>query len=202
VKPDEWGAISAWAWGLSRAMDYFETDKQIDAKRIALQGTSRLGKTVLWTGAHDPRFKMVIPSCSGEGGAAISRRDYGENIKHLTDTSRYFYQFAPNYHSYASDVNKLPFDAHMLVALMAPRALLLQTGDADYWSDPKGEFLAAVAAEPVYKLFGEQGPGIAEMPEAGDSTHMNKLGYYMHKGGHGTLPADWTLFIEYMKKYL
>jgi len=200
--PDEWGAISAWAWGLSRAMDYFETDKQIDAKRVALQGTSRLGKTVLWAGAHDTRFKMVIASCSGEGGAAISRRDYGENIKHITDTSRYYYQFAPNYHSYASKVSSLPFDAHMLVALMAPRPLLLQTGDTDYWSDPKGEFLAAVAAEPVYQLFGKQGPGTAIWPKAGDTTHLNTLGYYMHKGGHGTIPSDWPVFIDYMKKYL
>lgn len=199
---NEWGAISAWTWGLGRAMDYFETDKQIDAKRIALQGTSRLGKTVLWTGAHDPRFKMVIASCSGEGGAAISRRNYGENIKHITDTSRYYYQFAPNYHSYSTHVDDLPFDAHMLVALMAPRPLLLQTGDTDYWSDPKGEFLAAVAAEPVYNLFGEKGPGTTQMPKAGDTTLMNKLGYYMHKGGHGTIPADWPLFISYMKKYL
>jgi hypothetical protein len=200
--PDEWGAISAWAWGLSRAMDYFETDKQIDAKRIALQGTSRLGKTVLWTGAHDTRFKMVIASCSGEGGAALSRRDYGENIKHITDTSRYYYQFAPNYHSYANKVSSLPFDAHMLVALMAPRPLLLQTGDTDYWSDPKGEFLAAVAAEPVYQLFGKEGPGTTIWPEAGDTAYMHTLGYYMHKGGHGTIASDWPLFIAYMKKYL
>jgi len=200
---DEWGAISAWAWGLSRAMDYFETDKQVDAKRIALQGTSRLGKTVLWAGAHDTRFKMVIASCSGEGGAAISRRNYGENIKHITDTSRYYYQFAPNYHSYANKVNSLPFDAHMLVALMAPRPLLLQTGDTDYWSDPKGEFLAATAAEPVYQLFGEKGPGTSVMPEGGDNSLLNnKLGYYMHKGGHGTIPSDWPLFIAYMKKFL
>jgi hypothetical protein len=199
---DEWGAIASWAWGLSRVMDYFETDKQIDTKRIALQGTSRLGKTVLWAGAHDTRFKMVIASCSGEGGAAITRRNYGENIKHITDTSRYYYQFAPAYHSYANKVNDLPFDAHALVALMAPRALLLQTGDTDYWSDPKGEFLAAVAAEPVYKLFGENGPGTTIMPVAGDSSLLNKLGYYMHKGGHGTIPSDWPLFINYMKKYL
>jgi hypothetical protein len=200
---DEWGAISAWAWGLSRAMDYFEKDKQVDSKRIALQGASRLGKTVLWTGVHDTRFKMVIASISGEGGAALSRRDYGENIKHITDTSRYYYQFAPNYHSYANKVNSLPFDAHMLVALMAPRPLLLQTGDSDYWSDPKGEFLSAVAAEPVYKLFGEKGPGTNGWPAAGDvSLLMNHLGYYMHKGGHTVLPEDWTLFIEYMKKYL
>ena len=201
--PDEWGAISAWSWGLSRAMDYFETDKQIDAKRVALQGTSRLGKTVLWTGARDPRYKLVIASCSGEGGAALSRRNYGENIAHMTDTSRYYYQFAPNRHNYATDFNSAPVDAHMLVALMAPRPLLLQTGDTDYWSDPKGEFLAAVAAEPVYKLFGKSGPGTNEMPKAGDqSLLLNTLGYYMHAGGHGTIPSDWPVYITYLKKHL
>lgn len=200
--PDEWGAISAWSWGLSRAMDYFETDKQIDARRVALQGTSRLGKTVLWTGARDSRFKLVLASCSGEGGAALSRRNYGENIAHMTDTSRYYYQFAPNRHNYASDFNKAPVDAHMLVALMAPRPLLLQTGDTDYWSDPKGEFLAAVAAEPVYKLFGKNGPGTDAMPKAGDQSLLNTLGYYMHAGGHGTIPSDWPVFITYLKKHL
>lgn len=200
---DEWGAISAWAWGLSRAMDYFETDKEIDSKRIALQGASRLGKTALWTGVHDQRFAVVIASISGEGGAALSRRDYGENLKHITDTSRYYYQFAPNYHSYAARVNELPFDAHTLVALMAPRPLLLQTGDSDYWSDPKGEFLSAVAAEPVYNLFGKKGPGTKIFPEPGDeSLLMKELGYYMHKGGHTVLPEDWTLFIKYLKKFL
>jgi hypothetical protein len=198
---DEWGAISAWAWGLSRAMDYFETDHQIDSKRIALQGTSRLGKTVLWAGAHDTRFKMVIASCSGEGGAAISRRNYGENLRHITDTTRYFYQFAPHYHSYASQVSRLPVDAHMLVALMAPRPLLLQTGDTDYWSDPKGEFLAASAAEPVYSLFGKKGTG-SVMPAAGDKSLLNTLGFYMHKGGHGLVPEDWDIFIEFIHKFL
>jgi hypothetical protein len=200
--PDEWGAISAWAWGLSRAMDYFEKDKQIDSKRIALQGTSRLAKTVLWAGAQDTRFKVVIASCSGEGGAALSRRNYGESINHMTDTSRYFYQFAANRHNYAMDPNLAPIDAHELVALMAPRPLLLQTGDTDYWSDPKGEFLAAVAAEPVYKLFNKQGPGTGVMPKAGDQSFLNTLGYYMHSGGHGTLPSDWPIFINYLKKFL
>ncbi len=200
---NEWGAIAAWAWGLSRAMDYFEKDKQVDSKRIALQGSSRLGKTVLWAGAHDTRFKMVIASISGEGGAAISRRNFGETIKHITDPSRYYYQFAPNYHSYADSVNRLPVDAHMLIALMAPRPLLLQTGSTDLWSDPKGEFLAAVAAGPVYKLFNEKGPGTTLMPAAGDtSLLMNRLGYFMHDGGHTVLPEDWTLFITYMKKHL
>ncbi len=200
---DEWGAISAWAWGLSRAMDYFEKDKQIDKRRIALQGSSRLGKTVLWAGAHDTRFKLVIASISGEGGAAISRRNFGETIQHITDPTRYYYQFAPNYHSYADKVNQLPIDAHMLVALIAPRPLLLQTGSTDFWSDPKGEFLAALAAAPVYKLFGERGPGTTVMPAAGDtSLLLNRLGYFMHDGGHTVLAKDWTHFIAYLKKHL
>ncbi|MHA4738029.1 alpha/beta hydrolase family protein [Dyadobacter sp. MSC1_007] len=200
---DEWGAISAWAWGLSRALDYFETDKQIDSKRVALQGASRLGKTVLWAGAHDPRFKVVVASISGEGGAALSRRNYGETIRHISDPSRYLYQFAPNYHNYADKVDTMPIDAHMLVALMAPRPLLLQTGSTDYWSDPKGEFLSAVAAAPVYKLFNETAPTTNVMPAAGDtSLLMNHLGYYMHDGGHTVLPADWTHIIAYLQKYL
>ena len=146
---------------------------------------------------------MVIPSISGEGGAALTKRNYGENIKHITDTSRYYYQFAPNYHSYANKVESLPFDAHMLVALMAPRPLLLQTGDTDYWSDPKGEFLSAFAARPVYELFGLKGPNTTLMPVADDeSLLMNDLGYYMHAGGHSVLPEDWKLFIRYLKKYL
>ncbi len=202
VAANEWGAIASWAWGLSRAMDYFETDKDIDKKRIAVTGASRLGKTALWTGASDTRFAMVIASISGEGGAAISRRNYGEAVAHITDTSRYFYQFTPNYHTYSNRLNELPVDGHMLISLIAPRPLLLQTGDTDVWSDPKGEFVAAVAAEPVYRLFGKQGPGTTEMPKAGDSSLLNQLGYYMHTGGHTVLPTDWDIFITFMKKYL
>ncbi|QKJ28867.1 acetylxylan esterase [Mucilaginibacter mali] len=199
----EWGAISAWSWGLSRAMDYLETDKQIDANRVALHGVSRLGKTVLWTGAHDTRFKAVLASCSGEGGAALSRRNYGENLAHMSDTSRYFYQFAAQWHKYAGDFNLSPVDAHMLVALMAPRSLLLQTGDTDLWSDPHGEFLSAVSAQPVYNLFGLQGPGNAPWPAAKDaSLAYNPLGYFMHQGGHGTVPSDWDIYLEYLKKFL
>ena len=200
---DEWGAISAWAWGLSRALDYFETDKLVDSKRVALQGASRLGKTVLWAGVHDTRFKLVVASISGEGGAALVRRNYGETIGHITNPTRYLYQFAANYHNYADKINTLPFDAHMLVALMAPRPLLLQTGNTDYWSDPKGEFLSAVAATPAYKLFGETGPGDAPMPAAGDTSLLkNNLGYYMHDGGHTVLPTDWTRILEYLGKFL
>jgi hypothetical protein len=200
--PDEWGAIAAWAWGLSRVMDYLETEKDVDARRVAIYGVSRLGKTVMWAGARDTRFAMVIASCSGEGGAALSRRDYGETIAHLTAPSRYAYQFCANYAKFAKRVDELPVDGHMLVALMAPRPVLLQTGDQDYWSDPKGEFLAAVAAEPVFRLFGKQGPGTDKMPEAGQPLLEHTIGYYMHAGGHGALPGDWKQFVEFMELHL
>src|SRR5690606_1700231 len=181
---------------------YFETDKDIDAKRIAVTGASRLGKTALWTGASDTRFAMVIASISGEGGAALSRRNYGETVKHITDSSRYQYQFARNYHGFSDRLSELPIDGHTLLSLIAPRPLLLQTGNTDYWSDPKGEFLAAVAAEPVYNIFGKKGPGVSELPAAGDTSAINHFGYFMHEGGHTVLPEDWKVFISYMKKYL
>jgi hypothetical protein len=199
--PDEWGAIAAWTWGMSRAMDYFETDKTIDAKRVAITGISRLGKTVMWAGARDERFAMVIASCSGEGGAALSRRNYGETIAALTDPNRYPYQFCGNYAKYGKKVNELPVDAHMLLALIAPRPVLLQTGNTDRWSDPYGEFLAAVAAEPVYKLLGKQGLDTDKMPPAGEPI-LHTLGYYMHDGGHGAMPGDWDIYLKFMEMHL
>lgn len=199
--PDEWGAISAWAWGLSRAMDYLETDKGVDAKRVAILGVSRLGKTVMWAGAHDQRFALVIASCSGEGGAALSRRNYGETIAHLTAPTRYPYQFCANYGKYAQQVDKFPVDANMLVALMAPRPVLLQTGDKDFWSDPKGEFLAAVAAAPVYRLFGKQGLDTDQMPPAGEGI-FHTIGYFEHIGGHGTIPSDWDQYLKFLQMHL
>lgn len=198
---NEWGAIAAWGWGLSRALDYLETDKGVDAKRVAIMGVSRLGKTVLWAGARDTRFAMVIASCSGEGGAALSRRNYGETIKHLTAPTRYPYQFAANYQKLGDRIAEAPIDAHMLIALIAPRPLLLQTGETDHWSDPKGEFLAAVAAGPVYRLLGKNDLGTDRMPEAGRLL-PGTLGYYMHAGGHGTIPSDWERFLEFMKLHL
>ncbi len=198
--PDEWGAISAWAWGLSRAVDYLETDKAVDGKKIAIYGVSRLGKTVMWAGAHDTRIAMVIASCSGEGGAALSRRNYGETIAHLTAPTRYPYQFAANYGKYGDRVSEFPVDANLLVALMAPRPVLLQTGSTDGWSDPKGEFLAAVAAEPVYRLFGKQGLGTTEWPAAGEPI-LHDIGYFMHSGGHGALPSDWDVFLKFMEMH-
>jgi len=198
---DAWGAIAAWAWGMSRVEDYFETDPQIDAKQVAIHGVSRLGKTVMWAGAHDQRFAAVIASCSGEGGAALSHRDYGETIAHLTAPSRYPYQFAENYAKWAGFPDKAPMDANMLIALIAPRPLLLQTGSTDYWSDPKGEFLAEVAAGPVYKLLGKD-PLDTNVWPAPKVPILHDLAYYMHEGGHGMVPSDWDIYLEFLKMHL
>jgi hypothetical protein len=143
---------------------------------------------------------MVIASCGGEGGAAISRRLYGETIAHMTHPTRYFYQFAGNWSNFKDDPSKSPVDGHMLVALMAPRPLLLQTGDTDYWSDPKGEFVAAVNGGPVYELLGKKSLGTDVMPAAGQPI-LNDLGYFMHAGGHGALPADYAIFIKFIKQH-
>jgi hypothetical protein len=197
--PEDWGSIAAWAWGMSRVQDYFETDKSVDAKRVAIHGVSRLGKTVTWAGANDQRFAAVIASCGGEGGAALSHRDYGETIAHLTAPTRYPYQFAANYAKYGGFPDTAPFDANMLVALIAPRPVLLQTGNTDYWSDPKGEFLAAVAAGPVYKLLGKQDLGTDVWPAAKTPIFTNGLNYYMHDGPHGMVPTDWDIYVQFLK---
>lgn len=199
--PDEWGAISAWSWGLSRVLDYFETDPQVDAKRVGLFGVSRLGKTVLWTGARDPRFAFVIASCGGEGGAAVSRRNYGETIAHLVAPTRYPYQFAANYAKWAADPSTSPVEANLLVSLMAPRPLLLQTGDTDIWSDPKGEFISALSATKVYELLGKSGLPTEQIPQPGQLIG-GTLGYYMHAGGHGSIPSDWEVFLRFMEEHI
>ena len=197
--PSDWGAIGAWAWGLSRAMDYLVTDSGVDSSRVAILGISRLGKTVLWAAAQDTRFAMVIASCSGEGGAALSRRNYGETVKNLN--VNFGYQFAGNYQKFGGHVDELPVDSNMLLSLIAPRPLLLQTGDQDKWSDPRGEFLAAVAAGPVWKLLGKDDLGTTEMPAPGTSI-LHTLAYEMHAGGHGTVPSDWDVFLEFMRLHL
>jgi hypothetical protein len=198
---DEWGTIAAWAWAISRVVDYCESDPQIDAKRVAITGVSRLGKTVMWAGAHDPRIALVIASCSGEGGAALSRRNYGETIAHLVEPTRYPYQFAPSYAKWGADPKSAPMDANLLVALVAPRPLLLQTGSGDKWSDAKGEFLAAVAATPVYEMLGATGVEETELPPAGKRVG-GTLSYYMHDGGHGLVPTDWDVYLEFMDEHL
>lgn len=197
-QPDEWGAIGAWSWGLSRVVDFLSADPSVDPRKIALSGASRLGKTTLWAAAQEPRIALVMPVISGEGGAALSRRDYGETIAAITDPARYHYWFAPRYRTYADRVGELPIDSHMLLSLIAPRPMLLVTGDTDTWSDPRGEYLAAQAATPVYALYGKTGVSgeqpAAETPPTGD------LAYYMHKGGHALLPGDLKVMADFMAR--
>ena len=197
--PGEWGAIGAWSYGLSRAMDYFEKEREIDAKRVAIIGHSRLGKTVLWTGAIDSRFAMVISSCSGEGGASLSRRDYGERIRNLV--TNFPYWFTSTYQRYADKEDQLPVDMHELIALIAPRPVYITGGETDRWADPKGEFLACVAAGPVYRLLGGEDLGTDEMP-ALDQPIMKSLAFHIHTGGHAITPFDWEQFLNFADRKL
>ena len=197
---DSWGSIAVWSWGLSRILDYFETDNKVDANSIIIMGVSRLGKTVLWAGALDERFASVIAVCSGESGAALSRRNYGETIAHIASPLRYSYWFAPKYQEYAADVNRLPVDGHMLISLIAPRPLLLVTGNADKWSDPYGEYLAAKTAESVYELLGKKGLETEKMPSPGKPV-LNDIGFYMHEGGHGMMKEDWEIIFDFLKEH-
>lgn len=198
-KPDEWGTISAWACGLSRIIDYFETDKLVDAGKIAVQGHSRLGKTVLWASALDQRIAAVYSSCSGEMGAALARRDWGETVDDMAQN--FSYQFAGNFQKYAGRWNDMPVDAHMLIALSAPRPVFITGGTQDQWADPVGEFKAAVAAGPVYKLLGKNDLGTTELPPLDTPLTKGDIGWHYHTGGHAATAADWKAFLDFVGKY-
>lgn len=195
-QPDEWGAIGAWSWGLSRVADWLSSEASVDSRKIALSGASRLGKTTLWTAAQDSRFALVMPIVSGEGGGAISRRDYGETVAAITAPERYDYWFAPRFQTYAQRVADLPVDSHMLLSLIAPRPMLLVTGDTDTWSDPRGEWLGAEAATPVYALFGKTGVTAPQPPS--ETPPTSDLAVYQHVGGHALLPGDLTVMADFM----
>ena len=197
--PDEWGAIGAWAWGVSRIIDYFETDASVDAKRIALFGHSRLGKTALWASALDERVAAVYASCSGEMGAALARRDWGETIDDMAQSFPYW--FAGSFPQYVGRWNEMPVDAHMLIALSAPRPVFVTGGTKDQWADPKGMFLAEVAAGPVYRLLGKKDLGVTELPPLDTPVINGELGWHYHTGGHAATPDDWKAFVAFLAKY-
>jgi hypothetical protein len=197
--PDEWGTISAWAWGISRCIDYFETDKAVNARQIAITGASRLGKTVLWAGAQDERVAAVFSVVSGEMGAALIRRDWGET---LDDMAQNFpWQFAGNLQKWVGKWNDLPVDQHMLIALCAPRPVYVNGGLTDQWSDPKGEFLALVAAGPVYRLLGAKDLGVTEVPPLDKPITSGELAFHYHSGGHQAVPADWKAFLDFAERH-
>jgi len=201
-KPDDWGSLKAWAWGASRALDYFETDKSVDAKKIAIEGHSRYGKAALVTLAYEPRMATAFISSSGEGGAKLHRRNAGEIVENVASANEYHWM-AGNFIKYAGPLtwHDLPVDSHELIALCAPRPVFISSGEkGDGWTDPRGMFMAAAAAGPVYRILGKKDLGTNEFPRVETGLMDGEIAFRQHSGGHTPGP-NWPIFLEFAARY-
>jgi hypothetical protein len=203
-KPDDWGALRAWAWGASRALDYFETDKSVDAKRVGIEGLSRYGKAAIVTMAFDERFAIGLIGSSGAGGLKLHRRNFGELVENVASSGEYHWM-AGNYLKYAGPLkwDDLPVDSHQLLALCAPRPVFISVGSFKVeggWVDAKGMFLAGVGAGPVYELLGKKGLGTAEMPKEEVGLTDGDIAFRQHSGGH-TVGPNWPAFLKFAERY-